>query len=85
MYRTKKVSCEEQHDQIVDLLCNVCGESQKFDSPLGTSYYHDAVHIDYRMGYFSRVYGDDTQISCEICEKCFQAFAATFKIPLTIS
>lgn len=88
MQVTKKMTV--QRDEVVDVVCNKCGESQKVDVAemrdedgfkiSAHVYFHEYLPVDYRLGFYSRLFGDETRLVFDLCEKCLHEFVAGFKI-----
>jgi len=87
---TKKVSVEE--DEVVDVICNRCGESQRRVTPSFVHegethheyvHFRDTVKVDHGWGYHSGQ--DQTVIRFHLCEQCVGEVVATFKVPPELS
>lgn len=61
MYKIEKVIETRTIDKLVEIICNMCGETCLNDA------YH---HINYWGGYNSIFPGDGLGIELDLCEKC---------------
>ena len=63
--------------EISKIICNKCGrEIKAADGRLQ----EDVLSVDKRWGYFSE---QDNQVdSFDLCEKCYDEFVATFRLPI---
>ncbi len=68
--------------QVDDVLCNKCGESMMLNKggDPGQKPWFEGVTLHTQWGYHSNK--DGTTTTAHICEKCHDAFAATFVIPI---
>ncbi len=67
--------------QVDDVFCNKCGTSMLIGIPQpGQTPWFEGVTLCTQWGYHSSK--DGTTTTAHICEKCHDAFAATFVIPL---
>lgn len=76
MVEYKKVNTDKYIPE--HIYCNLCGEEiVKADR----QYFCDFMHVEKRWGYFSEK--DGQTHSFDLCEKCYDSFIKTFKIPVT--
>lgn len=62
--------------EIQKIICNKCGKEIVVENGIPQE---DYLSVDKRWGYFSH---KDNQVdSFDLCEECFDSFAATFLIP----
>jgi hypothetical protein len=82
MIKTKTIKAEEEHEELVDVICNMCGHScvtwKDDDKILGI----DGLIKGYVEGGFgSKVIGDTVSYSFDLCEMCTMELINKFKIP----
>lgn len=79
--KTKTVESEE----VVDVICNKCGESCKendcTDSPGIGNVFCGLVEVSVDGGYFSPVFDDGIGYKFSVCERCLDEYFKTFKHP----
>lgn len=78
--KTKQVDKEVVEDVVEDILCNKCGGSCKDYVDRNHEYYNfNSAIITSDFGYGSVLY-DMEDFKVHLCETCYAAFEATFKI-----
>ena len=75
MQVTEKRTVTEERDVVVDVLCNVCGNSLLKGScgPEGI------VELELTFGYDSQLFGDMTRLQFSVCEVCLHSWTRTWK------
>lgn len=74
MVEYKKVNVDKY--ALEHIYCNLCGEEIK---KADRDYFFDSIHVEKRWGYFSEK--DGQTHSFDLCEKCYDCFIKSFKIP----
>jgi hypothetical protein len=72
---TKKVKVEIEKEEIVDILCNKCGESLG-----GFCDYHGLVEVRVVGGFQGPVFEDCDEYTFSLCEKCLKGIFDECKI-----
>jgi hypothetical protein len=79
----KFTEIEQKVEELSQVVCNKCGEtcfvktnSEDFDP---NDYKTEYLEVDISWGYFSKKDGESHE--WEICEKCYDKFVKSFKVP----
>jgi hypothetical protein len=79
-YRMKKFKYQSRDVSVVrEIICNKCGEIIAKETDCNKV---DYISINKTWGYFSNK--DNENHTIDICEKCYDEWIKTFKIPPTI-
>ncbi len=74
-FKSVKIECKET----ISIFCNMCGEEVQKDQH---GYYHSFFDTSYRWEYPSKF--DNEVHSFQLCEKCYENFISSFKLPPNI-
>lgn len=88
----RKKKLVERYEE-VDVVCNGCSEHMRVvpedgdDEYTMTSraYFREYISIDYRLGYYSKIFGDESRVQFELCERCLKKIVDGFVVPAEIS
>lgn len=84
MIKTKiKTLPPQDVEEIVDIICNKCGESCQTGKIGDSASYDGLLEVAITGGYHSKFLGDCTTHKFSICEKCLNDYFKTFKIKPT--
>lgn len=77
MLKTLKVLKRIETEEVLDVICNKCGEScyNIEQDP----YSLEGVSVGFTGGYYSKYLGDMNQYKFDLCEKCLWDLMKTFK------
>lgn len=79
MKKTIVKTVTKEEIEVIDILCNKCGESCD-NSGTGHSFYEGLIEETIDFGYGSNHFGDGTSVTFSICESCLKEYFSTFKI-----
>jgi hypothetical protein len=74
---TEKITVETF--KTTDIICDKCGETIYNSVNNVHHYFKEYIRMNESFGYNSQLFGDATQLECDICEKCLWEFVQTFK------
>lgn len=83
MIRKERVTVTREEDQVVDIICNRCGESLRvsLDTDGNHHDYYGLGEVEVSGGYASPVLPDAMTFTFSLCEPCLGQLFSTFKIP----
>lgn len=76
---TKKHIKKAEFEVVVDILCNRCNDSCKVTEDFDE--YEGLIESTICFGYNSKYFGDMTEITFSLCEKCLFEITQDWKIP----
>jgi hypothetical protein len=77
MLKTLKVVKRIETEEVLDVICNKCGESC-YNIPQDP-YSYEGIQVSKTGGYYSKHLGDMNEYKFDLCEKCLWELMKTFK------